>query len=54
MMKRLSLMAGILGVLAFLMAPPTGAQPQPPGGPESGQALQSPGGSDPGGDSDGY
>ncbi len=30
MMKRLSLMAGILGVLAFLAAPPTGAQSRPP------------------------
>ena len=30
MMKKLSLIAGILGVLAFLMAPPTGAQPQAP------------------------
>jgi hypothetical protein len=33
MMKKLSLLAGILGVLAFLMVPPSGAQqqaPQPP------------------------
>jgi hypothetical protein len=30
MMKRLSLMAGMLGALAFLMATPTGAQPQAP------------------------
>jgi hypothetical protein len=30
MMKRLSLMAGILGVLAFLAAPPSGAQQQAP------------------------
>ena len=36
MMKRLSLMAGILGVLAFLAAPPTGAQPQaPPAAPKA-------------------
>ena len=33
MMKKLSLMAGILGVLAFLTAPPTGAQPQAPPAP---------------------
>ena len=30
MMKKLSLMAGILGVLALLMAPPSGAQQQAP------------------------
>ena len=30
MMKKLSLMAGILGVLAFLMAPPSWAQQQAP------------------------
>jgi hypothetical protein len=30
MMKKLSLMAGILGVLAFLTAPPSGAQQQTP------------------------
>jgi hypothetical protein len=36
MMKRLSLMAGILGVLAFLTAPPAGAQPQaPPAAPKA-------------------
>jgi hypothetical protein len=36
MMKRLSLMAGILGVLAFLAAPPTGAQQQaPPSAPKA-------------------
>jgi hypothetical protein len=34
MMKKLSLMAGILGVLAFLMAPPSWAQQQvPPAAP---------------------
>ncbi len=34
MMKKLSLMAGILGVLAFLTAPPSGAQQQvPPAAP---------------------
>jgi hypothetical protein len=35
MMKKLSLMVGILGVLAFLMVPPSGAQQQaPPTAPE--------------------
>ena len=35
MMKKLSLMAGILGVLAFLMVPPSWAQQQvPPAAPE--------------------
>jgi len=36
MMKKLSLMAGILGVLAFLMAPPSWAQQQvPPAAPKA-------------------
>jgi hypothetical protein len=36
MMKKLSLTAGILGMLAFLAAPPTGAQPQtPPAAPKA-------------------
>ena len=35
MMKKLNLMAGILGILAFLMAPPSWAQQQvPPAAPE--------------------
>ncbi|MGO8762761.1 MAG: hypothetical protein ACLP2P_14070 [Desulfobaccales bacterium] len=35
MMKKLNLMAGILGVMAFLMAPPSWAQQQvPPAAPE--------------------
>ena len=62
MMKKLSLMAGILGVLAFLMAPPSWAQqsgPGPPGGPGNPgrpagpQALQSPGRGDSNGESGG-
>ncbi len=41
MMKRLSLMAGILGVLAFLTAPPTGAQQQtPPAAPAAPKAAK--------------
>ena len=36
MMKKLSLMAGILGLLAFLTAHPSGAQPQaPPAAPKA-------------------
>ena len=43
MMKKLSLMAGILGLLAFLMAPPSGAQQQvPPAAPAIPAAPKAP------------